>query len=351
MGKTWGSLVTGFLLFASFSSSSNYSLNSYSVGPVGTSNSHSTTYYTQSTGGAVAGGTTSSTHYSDGNGNVPTEQIAVPQAPTVSNGGGSYITYLLVTLNDNAGTNSYPADVAFSIGVSTTNCFTSTCVQSGAVKFVQTGGTLSTTQYYQSYSSWGGSSGVDVTGLTAGTTYYVSVAAKQGTFTNTEYGPSTSGTTGSSYLTYSVSPNTLSLTGLLPTAVTTSSNVTFDIATSATYGATIYDSGEYGGLYSSSKSSMITSANANLATATSGFGLQGVSTSDTTGGPLSISSPYNVTGNNVGVEGTTTVPIFTTPGAITGGTATMNVQARPSTSNPPSTDYSETLTFIAAGSF
>jgi len=352
MGKTWASIGAGLLLFASFSSSSSYKLNSYSVGPVATSNSHSTTYYTQSTGGEVAGGSASSTNYASGSGNVQTEQIATPQAPTVSNGSGSYFTYLLVTLSDNmSASNTYPADVTFSVGVSTTNCFTSACVQSGAVKFVQTGGTLSTPQFYQSYSAWGGSSGVTVTGLTPGTTYYVAVAAKQGTFTNTEYGPSASAATGNPFLTYSVSPNTLSLTNMVPGTVTTSSTVSFGLATNAAYGATIYNSGQFGGLFSSSKSDTIPASTTNLASASHGFGLQGLTTGQTTGGPLSISSPYNGTSNNVGTESSTTAPIFTTSSAITGGTATMDVQAKPSTSDPPSSDYAETLTFIAAGSF
>jgi len=155
MGRIWTSIGAGLLLFASFSSSTHYSLNSYSVGPAGTSDSHSTNYYTQSTGGEVSGGTAQSTHYSGRSGGVQTEQLAVPQAPTLSNGSGADYTYLQAILNNNAGSNSYPTDVTFSIGVSTTNCFTSACVQSGAVQFVQTGGTLSTTQYYQSYSSWG----------------------------------------------------------------------------------------------------------------------------------------------------------------------------------------------------
>jgi len=354
MGKSWASIWTGFLVFAAFSSSPSYGLNSYSVGPVGTSNSHSATYYSQTTGGAVGGNNGSSTHYTGTSSNVQTEQLAVPQAPTVSNGGGTYTTYLQATLNNNAGTSNYPTDTTFAIGVSTTNCFTSACVQSGAVQFVQTGGTLNTSQYYQSYTSWGGSSGVSVTGLTPGTTYYFAVAAKEGTFTNTEYGASTSCATASSYITYSLSPNSLSLTGMLPGTVTTSSTVTFNLATNAAYGATIYDSGLHGGLYSTSKSDTIPAATTNLATATHGFGLQGLSTSQTTGGPLSInSSPvaYNGTGNNVGTESTTIVPIFSTSAALTGGTATMNVQAKPSTSDPASNDYAETLTFIAAGSF
>jgi hypothetical protein len=339
------------VLFAAFSSSASYSLNSYSVGPVGTSNAHSTTYYTQSTGGEVSGGKTSSTHYTDSNGNVQAEQLAVPQAPTVSNGGGTDYTFLQTTLNDNAGTSNYPTDVTFSIGVSTTNCFTSACVQSGAVKFVQTGGTLSTTQYYQSYSSWGSSSGVSITGLTAGTTYYIAVAAKEGTFTNTEYGASTTQATATPYITFSVSPNTLNMNGMTPGNITTSSNATFSLATNATYGATIYNSGANGGLHSASKSDLIPATTGSLSAASHGFGLQGVNTSQTSGGPLSIDSPYNGTGNTVGTESSTITPIFSTSASIIGGSATMDMQAKPNNSDPPSNDYDETMTFIAAASF
>jgi len=351
MGRIWTSIGAGLLLFASFSSSTHYSLNSYSVGPAGTSDSHSTNYYTQSTGGEVSGGTAQSTHYSGRSGGVQTEQLAVPQAPTLSNGSGADYTYLQAILNNNAGSNSYPTDVTFSIGVSTTNCFTSACVQSGAVQFVQTGGTLSTTQYYQSYSSWGSTSGVSITGLTAATTYYVAVAAKEGTFTNTEYGTSATQATATPYITFSVSPNTLNMTGLTPGNITTSSNATFSLATNATYGATIYNSGVKGGLYSASKSDLISATTGSLSAASHGFGLQGVSTSQTSGGPLSIDSPYNGTGSTVGIEGTTITPTFSTSASITGGSATMDMQAKPNNSDPPSNDYDETMTFIAAASF
>jgi len=339
------------VLFAAFSSSASYSLNSYSVGPAGTTNAHSTTYYTQSTGGAVGGTSVSSTHYTDNNGNVQTEQLAVPQAPTLSNGGGTYTTYLTATLNDNAGTSNYPSDATFSIAVSTTNCFTSSCITGGGVHFVQTGGALGGSQFYQSYSSWGSSSGTTITGLATNTTYYVAIAAKEGTFTNTEYGASASSSTASQTLTFSVSPNTLSFTNLLPGTVATSSTVTFGLATNATYGATVYNAGTHSGLYSSSKSDLIPATSANLSSSSHGFGLQGVTATQTSGGPLSIDSPYNGTGNTVGTESTSYTPIFSTSASIVGGSATMNMQAKPNVSDPPSTDYQETMTFVATAAF
>ncbi len=340
-------------VFAAFSSSTHYNLNSYSVGPVGTDNSHSTTYYTQSTGSEVSGNRTTSTHYTGSSGGVQTEQLSVPDAPTVSNGGGSYYNQLLATLNNSAGTSNYPSDVIFSIGVSTANCFTSASVGSGAVKFVQTGGTLSTSQFYQSYSAWGSSSGTTVTGLSPSTTYYVAVAAEQGQFTNTEYGASASSTTAASsgIVSFSVSPSSLSFTNLLPGTVYTSSTVSFTLATNATYGAIIYDAGANGGLHSASTSANIPAVTGNLASSSHGFGLQGVSTGQTSGGPLSIDSPYNGTSNNVGTESSSFAPIFSASAAITGGTATMNMQAKSSSSDSAATDYAETMAFVAAASF
>lgn len=353
MGRLSTLVGGGLLFFATLPSSTHYNLNSYSVGPVGTSNSHSSTYYTQTTGGEITGSGVKSTHYNDSNGNVAAEQLAVPQVPTVSNGGGTYSTQLQVTLNDNAGSNNYPSDVTFSIAVATSNCFTATCVGNGTDKFVQTGGTLNSSQFYQSYSAWGSSSGVTVTGLTTSTTYYVAVAAKQGTFTNTEYGASQSSTTaaGGSTVTFSVSPNSYTFSNMLPGTIYTSSSFSFTFATNATYGGTIYTAGQYGGLHSSSKSNTIPATTGSLSSASHGFGLQDTSVGQTSGGPLTESSPYNVTGNNVGTESSTFAPIFTTSSSIVGGSATMVMLAKPQLSDPVSSDYAETMTFIAAGSF
>jgi hypothetical protein len=351
MVRWWNSIGAGLLLIASFSASSNYNLNSYSVGPAGSNDAHSSTYYSQTNGGEVSGSTAQSSNYQGTSGGVQAEQIAVPQAPTVSNGSGTWYNHLLVTLNDNAGSNNYPSDTTFSIGVSTANCFTSSCIGSGAVKFVQTGGTLSTSQYYQTYSAWGGSSGTSVVELATGTTYYVAVAAKQGMYTNTAYGASASAATATPTVTFSVSPNSLNFSGILPGTVYTSGTVTFGLDTNAAYGATIYNAGQNGGLHSSSNGNTISAATANLSSSSHGFGLQGMSTSQSSGGPLSTNSPYNVSSNNVGTESASYKPTFSTSAPIVGGNATLNMKAKASTSDQPASDYQEVMTFVAAASY
>jgi len=351
MGRLLAAISVFPLLFASFSASSHYNLNSYSVSPTGTNNAHSTTYYTQSAGGELSGNGTTSSHYAGSSGQVQAEQLAVPQAPTLSNGGNTYYNQLLVTLNDNAGTNNYPADVTFGIGVSTTNCFTSTCVGSGAVKFVQPGGTLGASQVYQTYSAWGSSSGTSIVGLLPSTTYYVAIAASQGMFTNTEYGASASIATVSPSITYSVSPNTLNLGNLLPGTVVTSSAVTFGLTTNGVYGANILASGRYGGLHSTLMNNTIPATTGSLSSASHGFGLQGLTATQTSGGPLTIDSPYNVSGNTVGTESSTYSPIFTTTAPITSGSATLDMLAKASSTDQASADYNEVMTFVAAASF
>jgi hypothetical protein len=343
--------VTALALFAAFSSSTNYSLNSYSVGPAGTSDSHSTTYYTQASGGEVSSGTAISTNHTGTSGGVQTEQLSLPQAPTLGTSSGTYYNRLLVTLNDNAGTNNYPTDVTFSIAVSTTNCFTSSCINGAGVQFVQTGGALGSSQFYQSYSAWGSTSGTTVTGLSPSTTYYVAVAAKEGMFTNTEYGTSASATTASPSLTFSVSPNSLSLGNLTPGSVITSSAVSFTLTTNGVYGANIFNAGQYSGLHSTLTGGSIPALTGNLSSSSHGFGLQGVTATQSSGGPLSIDSPYNVSGNTVGTESTSFTPTFTTSNPVTSGTASLDILAKSANTDPASSDYTEVLTFLASASF
>jgi hypothetical protein len=345
------SIGTALAIFASFSSSTHYNLNSYSVGPAGTSNSHSTTYYTQSTGGELSTNGTSSTHYIGTGGQVQTEQLAVPQVPTLGNGSNTYYNQLLATLNDNAGTNSYPADVTFSIAVSTTNCFTSSCIAGAGVQYVQTGGTLGSSQFYQTYSAWGSTSGTSITGLTPSTTYYVAVAAKQGSFTNTEYGASATIATVAPSITYSVSPGSLNLGNLLPGSIVTSGTVTFGLTTNGAYGANILDTGKNGGLYSVVNNYTIPALSGSLSSSAHGFGLQGLTATESSGGPLTIDSPYNVSGNNVGTETTGFAPVFTTTGPIVSGSATLDMLAKASSTDPASTGYQEVMNFVAAASF
>jgi hypothetical protein len=339
--RSWGSVMLGLgLLFAAFSSSSSYKLYSYTVGPGGSNSTSSTTYKAQTTVGEQANNSTSSTNYSAKNGSIQTEQINVPGAPTLSNGSNTYYDELNFIIN----TSSDPTDTTYSVAVSTTSGFTST-------SYVQSNGTLGGSPVYQTYTAWGGGSGNFMTGLAVNTTYYVKVDAKQGLFTNTEYGAYASIATVNPSITFSVSPTSYNL-GTFPTrTIETSTNLSFTFATNATSGGNVYVSGLNGGFKSTIFSYLIAAVSANLTSQTQGFGVQGTNPAQTSGGPLSVDSPYNGTGNTVGTESSTPAQIFSSANPIVGGTANANVQVKAAATAPASNDYQEVLTFVASASF
>ena len=327
-------------VFATFAHSTTYYVQSYSVGAGATNTAHSTTYTIQGSVGEQANGTATDGTNTNGSGSIQTEQLNVPGAPTLSNGSNTYYNQLNFILS----TSGNPTDTTYAIAVSTNN-FTST------LGYVQASGAISGSQFYQSYTAWGGGTGAYVTGLTSSTTYELRVAAMQGMFTNSNFGAYATATTAAYTTTFSISPNSINLGSLVPGTVITSTNITLNFATTAAQGGDVYVSGQFGGLKSASKTTTITSATANLALATSGFGIQVSSSTQTFGGPLNIVSPFNGTANNVGAESTGPANFLTSSAAVLGGSATVNLQAKSSATTPPATDYTETLTFIAAGSY
>ena len=332
-------LVTA--VFAAFSSSTSYQLNSYGIGPGGTNSSTSTSYSLQGSAGEQANGTSSGTTDIAHTGSVQTEQIAVPPAPTLSNGSGIDYNELNFIVN----TGQDPSDATYAVAVSTGSC-------NNSPLYVQASGALGASQVYQSYSpGWGGGTGSFVTGLSSNTTYYVNVAAKQGQFTNTEFGACASLATASVSTTFSIAPSTITLSNLLPATVITSSNMTANFATNASYGGAVYVSGANSGLYSTSQNSTIAAITGNLGALSQGSGLQATGPTESSGGPLLTVSPFNGTGNSVGAESVIPAQILSSTTPIVGGLAYVNFQAEASKTTPAGTDYQEVLTFIGAGSF
>jgi hypothetical protein len=329
----------GLSLIAAFPAGSSYKLNSYSIGPGGSTTTSSTTYKAQTSVGEQANGTTSGATDTTGSGSIQTEQLNVPPAPTLSNGSGTYYNKLSFIIS----TGGNPTDTTFAVAVSTDNFVTT--------KYVQADGTLNTTAVYQTYTSWGGAGGSFMTGLISATTYKAKVAAKQGLFTNTAYGAAATAATVTPSVTFSVSPNTTTLSNLLPGTVITSSNLSFTYTTNAANGGSIYVSGQNNGMSSTIKSHTLAAFTGNLTGQSEGFGVQAASPSQSSGGPLSLVSPFNGTSNTVGAESTVPKQMVTTSAAVVSGTATANVQAKSATSTPSSTDYQEILTFIASASF
>lgn len=328
------------MVFAAFSSSTSYKLNSYSVGGGSTNSSASSNYSLQASTGQVNGPTSSSATYSTKSGAIQTEQTNVPPAPTLSNGGGTYYNQLNFIIN----TASNPTDAQYAVAVSTTSGFTVT-------NYVQADGTLNTTPVYQTYAQWGSGSGTLAVGLLPNTTYWFKVNSIQGKFTNAAYGPSANLATVGPAISFSLTPNTISFGSLLPGSVVTSpSTISLTFATNASNGGAIYSAGQNTGLVSASSSNYnihVLAPSGDLSSLSEGFGIKGLTAS----APLSIQTPYDGSSNVVGAVYTTFQPVFSASASVTSGTATATLLAKSSISTPSATDYQDTLTFIAAASY
>ncbi len=165
---------------------------------------------------------------------------------------------------------------------------------------------------------------------------------------------------------HTVALGTLS-TGTLTTSDQSAINSIFiDLSTNASAGATVTVLGANGGLTSAvaSKTIDISGAESTIAAGTEGFGLCVESVTQTAGGTLAAGTQYdsgasasNCTAANGGtptvgsVETTATQILNTSSATISGGRAEILVKAAIAGTTPAANDYTETLTFIATGTF
>ncbi len=338
-------LVAAFGLFAAAPSSTNFNLKSYDFGNGGGSTSSSSYKLNVSTGTQTGNGTQNSTTYAVKGGELPTQNANVPPAPTFTNPSSEYNRLKLVI---NIGGN--PTDTKYQVAISTDNFVTTKYVQTDNT--IGVGGAVGT---FQTYSSWGGATGIWVVGLDAGVTYNVKVRALQGNFSGSPYGPPASAATLQPSLTFSVAT---SITGTPPFAIAfaslpagsvTSGTATANIglSTNSLNGGTVYIKST-GGLTSAKAAFTIPSATADLSLATSGYGAIIASTGQTSGGPFTGIAPYNGASNNIGILTTTLKPVLSTATPLTSGTATITLKAKTDALTPSSDDYADTLTFVAA---
>lgn len=341
--KTLLLALVSMSLFATQPATTNYKLNSYGFGSGSTPGSSTSTYRIEGSTGELSGNRSTTATYKIKPGFIQTQQAHVPVAPTLTNP-SNYYDKLKLVINQSGN----PTDALYAISISADNFVADT-------RFVKSdhtvGATLAITDY-QTYASWGGGSGFNIIGLNATTTYTVKVKATQGRFSESEYGPTAQASTVGQKLSFSVSPNAEALGNLLPGSVVTSpSNVTANIDSNANAGVNVYITGLNAGLLSPRTSSTIATATADLASASTGFGAQGVSATQSSGGPLSIVSPYNVVGQNVGLTDAVLRNIFHATNPITSGQGVFNIKAKSSSLTPASDDYAETLTVIGAAIF
>lgn len=347
----WWKLWLIVPLLAALPSSSSYQLNSYGFGSGGGGDLNSTSYRLNGTVGEVAG-SQSSTSYKAGSGEKFLKQANVPLA-SLSNPSLWYNKLLLVIDPQNN-----PSDAKFAVAISKDNFSTTQYVKSDFT----VGATLTQADYL-TYAGWGSGSGVIVRGLTPNSVYTVKAKAIRGDFTETGYGPQSSATlTDVPQLTFdidvsatnsSTNPPYVINFGSLPVSTVTDSptRVWVSLETNADSGGTVYLSSQNTGLASSSAGYTIGSVTGDLAALAEGFGAQGASATQTSGGPFVLVSPYDGSGANVGPADTTIREIFSTSGPLTAGRGSFILKAKTQPLTPASGDYTEIITAIASASF
>ena len=345
-------LLVGTSLFATMPSSTNYQLNNYNYGSGGTGSSNSTNYSLNATTGETSNSESTSTNYKVRSGNNNVQQAHVPTAPTFTNPASYYDRLrFIIAPSDN------PSDTKFSIAISDDNFTTTRYIQND-----NTVGSVRGAEDYQTYAAWGSGSGQLVIGLLPATTYKVKVNAFQGNFTETEYGPTATAATVAPSITFDIDvsasdtetapPYNISLGNMLPATVTTTTDkVWVDIDTNANSGAMVYVRSANTGLSSSYTGYTIASATADLSGASTGYGAQGSSVAQSSGGPLSITAPYNGAGQNVGLIDTALRQVFSASAPITAGRGSFVLKAKSAAQTPAGGDYQDVLTIVAAGSY
>jgi len=337
-------------LFAA-SSSSNYRLDAYGVGSGGGSGS-SPNFRSHTITGEASNSGASSTNFKAGTGLNHTEQAHVPAAPTVTNP-ANYYNKLHIVINNGGN----PTDATFAIAISTDSFATTQYIQND-----NTIGASLGIEDYQTYAAWGSGSGFDVIGLATNTTYSVKVKAERGEFTESAYSAVASAATLSPSLTFDIdvsasdsetgSPYTTNFGSLLAGTVTDSpQQIWIDLETNGTTGATVFVASANTGLKSLVTTYTIGALTGDLSALNEGFGAQNVSATQSAGGPLTAQSPYTGSSSNVGVTDTTLRQFYVSASPITAGRGSLILKAKSKSDTPAASDYTDTLTLIAAASF
>jgi len=213
-----------------------------------------------------------------------------------------------------------------------------------------------------------------------GTTYKIRARALNGDFSESEAGPdlTASTTVPQIYLDLNIAGDTWSSTSapysidlgiVAKTSVTTSSDyIWIDLGTNALSGATLSVRDQYNGLYSSQTGKTIDSQSEDLGSEDEGYGLKINITKrlPASGQPgyLTESTTYNTSGaDEVGAISTSPAVILCsieeTEGNCSGGTGSpvhegrsaIWIKARASYTTSSATDYTDTITFSATGTF
>lgn len=347
------SAVIALVVFV-FPVSPNYALQEWGFGGGATDQSKSTNYFLHSEFNLGEGNQLQSPNFKIGPGSEFVIMADVPPAPTLTNDERWYNQLHLVI---NPGPN--PSDATFAVAISP-NAFVSTTY------YVQSDNTISDvlgSEDWRTYTSWGTTTGITIIGLQPDTTYTVKTKSEQGDFTEGPWGPTASAATDPPLLSFDIDtaatdtesspPYAINFGDLSTTGVNTASTYLWvDLDTNAEGGASVYVMGDNAGLLSAHSGNTIDSVSADLSSTTEGCGAQVISVTETSGGPLTAESPYNGSSENVGAIDTTFDPIVSSIlEPLEAGRGQIALKSAIGELTPAATDYTETLTLVAAATF
>jgi hypothetical protein len=338
-------------MLAALPASGNFQLNSYGFGTGGTAGTSSSNYSINGIAGDMAG-STSSSNFKIGGGETFAKQADAPTVAIANN--AQWYNKLLLTI----GPEGNPSDALFAVAISTDNFATTQYVKSDL-----TVGSSLTLADYQTYAAFGSGSGVMIRGLITGSVYTVKAKAYRGHYTESGYGPTaSSATTSNPQLSFDINvsaadtvttpPYVASFGNLLPSSVVDAPlPVWINFASNAESGGNVYLTGQNAGLRSATSSYTIASQSGDISALAEGFGAQVASVTQTSGGPLTASAPYNGSGSIIGIADAVYRTIITTTSPIIGGQSSVTLMAKSQATTPSSSDYSELLTLVAAANF
>ncbi|MDP1884189.1 MAG: hypothetical protein Q8L10_02370 [Candidatus Moranbacteria bacterium] len=352
--KTNKKIITTFawMFFLVLPASTNYQLKDYGFGTGGTDKSSSSNYSLEAITGELGGSQAASAGYKVGPGMIFTGQANVPAAPTFDNP-GNYYNKLRIILNPS----NNASDTKFAIAISTDDFMTTGYVQNDS-----TVGAVLGLEDYRTYAGWGGAGGTYIIGLVADTAYKVKAKAMHGSFSETDYGPSATAATDSQALSFDLdvsatdsetnAPYAIDLGSVNYGVVIDSSDKGWvDFATNGELGGNVTVRGLNAGLLSPTAAYLVSSLSGDLDSATEGFGLQGSSVAQDSGGPFIMDALYDQAGNIIGIADATDREIFSSASPVAGGRGAFLLKVKTSADTPSGGDYGETLTLTATVNF
>lgn len=338
-------------IFLVLPSSTNFKLRSYGMGSGGDASS-SDNYSVESIVGEVGGDKSQGTNANVGAGLFFVQNANVPHALIFENN-GDFSDQLHFILNPS----NNSSDTRFAIAISDDDFATTKYIQND----LTVGDTLGI-EDYQTYADWGGASGDYVIGLEAETTYKIKAKAIHGKFSESGYGPTAEAATSSSTIDFDIDVSAIDEETAPPFDVTFSDldagsvipstqKIWTDFSTNANFGGRIYIKGLNSGLNSTKTGYKIASFSGSLDSSQEGFGAQGESVSQVSGGPFFIESPYNNGSNFVGTIDSNNREIFGSDGRLVSGRGSFILKAKASSVTPAAADYNEILTIIVSANF